>query len=670
MNGNPEAAHTADASSAPGHGATARRRTPGHGGTPAIPSPAPRNRDSDTRWSTARWLLARTRGLLFPLVLSALARISAQLLGIGLLVIAASALIAAFEGRGVHAGGLGGLLVVMALAKAGLRYAEHYAGHWVAFTALQRLRELFFSRLIPQAPAATKGRAGAALTETATRDIDRVEVFFAHTFPPAVSAVLVPLAALLWLGAAAEAGLAWLLVPFAVVSLVLPLLSARTVWRAARRVAECRGEVAAHIGDDVAGVREVLMSGAQGTRLRSLDAAGRALTRERSGSGAVEGLRAGLLDLLQAGALVTVVAVGVQTGAGAEAILLALAVAVGLRGPVRGIDGFAAGLDAALASAERLRAVTEAPPAVVDPAAVGQSVVNAPAGSAPSVLTAPPPAEGLSARATPSATAGLPALATPSATAGLSTSDEPSPSDDPLPSVEFRGVSFSYGSRPVLHDVSLRLPGGEWSCLAGVSGGGKSSLAALLLRDWDPAEGTVLLGGVDVARLPLDVLRSRVALVDQRPTLLTDTVGANVRLAAPEAPDAAVMDVLAAVGLDEWAQTLPRGLETPLAAGRSQVSGGQLQRLALARALLAEPEVLVLDEALSQLDGETAAHVRAQLRRLRPGGTTLEITHRVDLIEPDVHVAVLDAGRLVESGPAGELRGRGGAFDRLLARTV
>src|SRR5690606_42073079 len=138
----------------------------------------------ERRRGPARGLVSRPRGLLAPLLAATLARIVSQQLGIALLVLMAAALVRAASGAAPRAGRLAAVLVVLALLKAGLRYAEHYAGHWVAFTALQRLREFFVTALIPQAPAATRGRAGAALVGTATRDIDRIEVFFAHTFPP------------------------------------------------------------------------------------------------------------------------------------------------------------------------------------------------------------------------------------------------------------------------------------------------------------------------------------------------------------------------------------------------------------------------------------------------------------------------------------------------------
>lgn len=582
---------------------------------------------------TAGWLVRHAEGLLPPLLLAALARVISQLLGVGLLVVMADAVVRAAAGEGVRAGVLAGVLVCASLLKAALRYAEHYAGHWVAFTALQRLRELFFAALVPQAPAATRGRAGAALTETATRDIDRIEVFFAHTFPPAVSAVLTPAIALIWLGIAVDGATALLLLPFVLVVLVVPLVSARTVWRSARQVAADRGVVAAQVGDDVHGVRDVLMLGAEDDRLTALDAAGDGLTRARSASGAVQGIRTAIIDAVQAGAVIALVGAGAAMGHGLWAVAAALAVAVGLRGPVRGIDGFMAGLDAALASAQRLRAIVDAPPAVTDPCEPQ----------------------------------------------GLRREESSGGSG-----VEFRGVTLRYavtdargtGGHPAsravvrtaLEDVSVVFPAGEWSFVVGVSGSGKSSMASLLLRAWDPEAGEVLLDGASVAGMPLDALRSRVALVDQRPTLLAESVLDNLRLAAPAASGEQVRAVLEVVGLTEWADALPLGLDTVLVAGRTEVSGGQLQRLALARALLARPQVLVLDEALSQLDEATATSVRARLAAARPGLTALEITHRVDLVPDDAFVAVIDAGRLVEQGRAATLREEAGAFGRLLER--
>lgn len=569
------------------------------------------------RWEQAVWLVRQARSLLPRLVLSALARILGQLLGVALLVLAAGAFVTVAAGEPVPVGWLVAGLVAMALAKALLRYLEHYAGHWVAFTALARLRELFFARLVPQAPAATQGRAGAELTQRATRDIDRIEVFFAHTLPPALAAVVVPAVALGWLAVEIDARLAAVLVPFvAAVVLVVPFAFSRSTWRAAGQVASGRGHLSRRLGDDIQGVREVLAFGLRDRRLDGLDAADAALIGARSRVGAVAAGRAAALVLVEAGGLIAVVTLGVSAAVPAPQLAIALAVAVGLWAPARGMEAFVGGLDAAFAATARIRQVMEAQPLVRDPA-------------------------------------------------------EPVTSTEVTgPTVELDGVTFRYPgtATPVLADVSLSFEPGAWTCVVGVSGSGKSTLAGLLLRGWDPDHGTVRLGGTDVRRLGLDELRSRVALVAQRPVLLTGTIADNLRLAAPGAPDAEVRAALTVVGLDSWVDGLRDGLATSVRERGLNVSGGQLQRLALARALVAAPRVLVLDEALSQLDALTAREVRARLARHSSELTIIEITHRADLIADDTTTVVLDRGRVIESGRAGSLRGARGAFARLEAR--
>ncbi|MET0161413.1 MAG: ABC transporter ATP-binding protein [Microbacteriaceae bacterium] len=561
------------------------------------------------RLGILRWLLASIRGLLPVLGISVLARILQQLLGVALLVVAVVAIVAGQSPTWTLALQLAGI----ALAKAALRYLEQYAGHWVAFTALQRLRELFFARLAPQAPAATQGRAGAELTERATRDIDRVEVFFAHTMPPAVSAVVVPAAALLWLGTAVDGALALVLAPFAALAVTLPFLAGGASWRSARLVAERRGAIAARLGDDLQGVREVLGFGIQRRRIDALDAADRELTAARSRAGALQGARTAGVTALLGGSLVAVVS---AAGSGADAVL-ALAVAVGLWTPLRGVDAFVSGLDAAFAAAARVREVVEAAPRVRDDAVA--------------------------------ADAGEPASAS-------------------ARGIVLDGVSLTYPgrARPALDGVSLRIEAGSWTSIVGVSGSGKSTLGALLLRGWDPDAGTAALDGAPLPSLPLDLLRRRVALAPQRPVLLAGTVATNLRLGAPDAPEGVLLRALRTVALDDWVAALPEGLDAPLR--DAEVSGGQRQRLALARALVARPEVLVLDEALSQLDAATARVVRARLLESDPDRTVVEITHRADLVPDDSPVVVLDAGRVLEVGLAGALRAADGAFARIEAR--
>ena len=569
-----------------------------------------------TRWQLTRWLAGHAKELVPALGLSAVARVVNQTLAVALLVMVADGLGRAASGRPVDGWTLAGGLVLVALVKAALRYLEHYAGHWVAFTALARLRELFFARLAPQAPAATQGRAGAELTERAIRDIDRVEVFFAHTFAPAVSALVVPAVVLGWLAAAVDSRLALAVLPFTAAVMVVPLLWGRGTWHGARTVAARRGEIAAHLADDIQGVREVLGFGIAEERMTGLDAAGHRLGEARSAAGRSHGLRAAALLLLEATGLIVVLAVGLAQQLPAAQIMLGLAVAIGLWAPARGIDDFVAGLEAAFAAAARVHEITEGVPAVIEP-------------------------------------------------------EEPAtaPHDDPV-AIALDHVSLRYpGSQTLaLDQVGVGFLTGGHSFVAGVSGSGKSTLAGLLLRGWDPDAGTVRLHGTDLRDLRLSHVRRRIGLVPQHPTLLSGTLLENLRLAAPDASEDEVRGALAVAGLDDWLAGLPDGLQTAVSERGLNVSGGQLQRLALVRTLLAAPEILVLDEALSQLDAATAAAVRRNLAARRAGLTTIEITHRADLIPDDAFVVVLDAGRLIEQGPAGELRAAGGAFTHLEAR--
>ncbi|HEX7661162.1 MAG TPA: ABC transporter ATP-binding protein, partial [Pseudonocardiaceae bacterium] len=558
---------------------------------------------------------------------SVLARIAGQLLDVTLLVIAATAIARVATGEHVAVAVLIGWLVGLALVKALLRYLEQYAGHWVAFSALQRLRELFFARLVPQAPAATQGRAGAELTERATRDIDRIEVFFAHTVPPACSAILVPTIALIWLGVAVDGTLAAVLAPFVAAVLVVPLAAGRTTWRAAREVGARRGALATHLGDDIQGIREVLGFGIQDVRLARLGEADQALTVARSRVGGIRAARTALISLLQASSLIALLAVAASTSAtpvtdALTNVVVALAVAISLWGPTRGIDDFAAGLDAAFAATARIRRVIDAEPTVRDPAP----------GTAPAPDRADPAQDGTG--------------------------------------IAFDAVTFHYPGAPraALDGISARIAPGEWTYIVGVSGSGKSTFAALLLRGWDPDDGRIRLDGVDLRALPLDRLRARIGLVPQHPTLLTGTIADNLRLAAPGADDATLREAITTATLDDWIDRLPAGLDTPVTERGLTVSGGQLRRLALARALTARPAVLILDEALSELDATTNRLIRDRLAAARPGMTIIEITHRTDLVPDPAPVLVLDAGRLVGAGSAGQLRATTGPFTHLEAR--
>jgi ATP-binding cassette, subfamily B, bacterial len=237
--------------------------------------------------------------------------------------------------------------------------------------------------------------------------------------------------------------------------------------------------------------------------------------------------------------------------------------------------------------------------------------------------------------------------------------------------IEVDGVSFAYADGPrVLRDVSLRIPTGTRLALVGPTGAGKSTLAKLVARLYDPTSGSVRLGGVDLRDATLASLRGRIVVIPQEGFLFNGTIRDNVRLAREDATDAEVDDALRAVGAYERFAALPDGLDTEVRERGSRLSAGEKQLVSLARAALADPAVLVLDEATSSLDPGTEVLVESAVDRLLEGRTVVVIAHRLSTSERADVVGVVDGGELVELGTHADLVAAGGRYASLYATWV
>jgi ATP-binding cassette subfamily B protein len=235
--------------------------------------------------------------------------------------------------------------------------------------------------------------------------------------------------------------------------------------------------------------------------------------------------------------------------------------------------------------------------------------------------------------------------------------------------VRFEGVSFRYpdGHRPALSGIDLTVPAGTTLALVGETGSGKSTLASLVARLADPTAGRVTVDGVDVRDLSLGTLAAVVGVVSQETYLLHTTVRENLRHARPGATDAEIEDAARRAQVHEVIAALPDGYDTVVGARGHRFSGGEKQRLAIARTLLRDPRVLVLDEATSALDTSTERAVQAALDEASRGRTTITIAHRLSTVRDADRIAVLSAGRVVESGTHAELLARAGRYADLAA---
>jgi ABC-type multidrug transport system fused ATPase/permease subunit len=445
-----------------------------------------------------------------------------------------------------------------------------------------------------------------------------VEPFYAHTIAPFVSAIAVPALAAGGLALWVDPALAAVFAPFPlVIALVPPWIRARRVADLSRDARAQSGETAAMFTDAVQGAREVAIFKASAIMSARIEDRSRAMAATRRSLSHVSAGRVGLADLLAGGAVVAMLAIAaMRLDEGLIDISgLAAAVVISWVGtaPARAIEEIVPDLEQALAAAGRLFELADREPSVPP-----SDVDRAPEGGG----------------------------------------------------VAYEGVRIQFARTDIsaLTDIDAAIQDRSFVAVVGPSGSGKSTMVELLARFRDPVAGRILLGGVDVRQIKESTLRKSVALVPQRPDIFYGTLAENLLLARPDATPKELWEALDRAQLETWARSLDAGLETHIGELGTTLSGGQRQRLAIARAFLRDPKLLILDEATSELDGPTERLILSELARERGRRTVIVVAHRLESIVDADEILVVDGGRLVEAGTHEALVSAGGVYSGLWQR--
>ncbi|MEO3884561.1 ATP-binding cassette domain-containing protein [Nonomuraea sp. B5E05] len=570
------------------------------------------------------------------LVWAVLAGSAADLAGLGLIAAAAWLITRAAEQPPLAA--LSVAIVAtraFATGKGVFRYAERLTGHDVALRAQAGTRERLYQALIPpQRPR----HGGADLLSRMVDDTEAVQDLLVRCLLPAAAAAMAGLAAVV-IGLTILPAAALVLVAGLVLAgVVLPAGTAAAARRWSARIAPARAALAGRVADLVHGAADLAAYGADDAALARALAADESLAALERRQARVHAAALAGGTLVQGLTVAAVVLLAQGAGAGSVGTaVLALTSLVAFEPvlPLAAAGERMAGITAAL---RRLREVRSAEPAVGEPAA------PAPVPGGPLTVEI----DGLVVRhaVREASPAGVPSSALGEGGAAPASGERARQTAGP-------GGTGGDGGRPALDGVSLRLTPGKRVAVVGPSGAGKSTLLAALMRLVEPVSGTITVNGTDLREFTGDDVRTLMTGLTQDPYIFRAGLRDNLRLAGPEAGDEDLRRAVRDARLEAWVERT--GWDTELGEDGRTVSGGQLQRLALARALLYDPPVLLLDEPAEALDEETADRLMADLLDATRDRTTLLVTHRLKGLETVDEVVVLDEGRVVQRGRHEEL---------------
>ncbi len=501
-------------------------------------------------------------------------------------------------------------------------YVESYTGHYVAFRILAAIRDSFYYAMVPLAPARTaKIQSGDAVSRI-MHDCERVEPFYAHSIAPAFAAIAVPAILLGWMWTIDQSFVKVLLPFYVATTFLLPWLVSK-LGGDSSGYRERLGQLSAFVADSIQGVRDIVAFGNEKQRADRLWKMGASMQSGQNRLYSADAVQRALGEIFVTVGILATAWWGVELSLGGRIspltdlpAVIAVSI-VGFYTSVALANNYTA-FRVSLTAARRLFSIMDQPPAVKE--------------------TTSAPVTG-----------------------------------EVEPSIHFRDVSFEYDAddkswsrgNKVFDHFSLDIDAGRHVALVGPSGTGKSTAVNLLLRHWDPQSGEILLGDHKLTEFPLEQLQQYFAVVSQRSYIFNESIRENIRLGRHDASDADIERAARQAGLADWIETLPQGYDTDCGERGGKLSGGQRQRIAIARAILKDAPIVLLDEATSSLDVHTEQSVMQALRKLSEGRTTLTIAHRLSTIVDSDEILVMLHGKIAERGTHAELMAGGGWYAQM-----
>ena len=502
------------------------------------------------------------------------------------------------------------VMIVIAVLRGILHYVEQYCNHFIAFKLLAIIRHKVFAALRKLCPAKLEGRDKGNLISIITTDIELLEVFYAHTISPIAIATLTSIIMVIFIGRYHWLAGVIALVAYLIVGVVIPMWNGK---RGSQKGMEFRtsfGELNSFVLDSLRGLDETIQYGQGEKRKEQMSERSKNLAGMQESLSKMEGSQRSFTNMVillaSFGMLALTIWLYAKGEMGFEGILTCTIAMMGSFGPVVALSSLSNNLNQTLASGERVLSLLEETPLVEE----------------------------------------IPGDVETSADQGVNSEESADRADRAFAGAEAENVTFAYGAETILDSYSMKLQPGKITGIHGASGSGKSTLLKLLMRFWDVQGGSMSVDGTDVRKIPTRHLRDMESYVTQETHLFHDSIANNIAIAKPGASREEIMEAAKKASIHDFIMTLPKGYDTEVGELGDTLSGGEKQRIGIARAFLHDCPLILLDEPTSNLDSLNEGIILRSLKESARKKTVVLVSHRVSTMNVADMVYEMENGRI------------------------